>query len=124
MALAAGDAAAAWRWLTQGLAAHRDAGFRWAIPLRLRDLARVAEAQGRPARAARLSSAAAAQHQAIVGRPLRADEGPPFDTPAPGAEALRTRLGDAAFDAAWAEGQAMTLEQAVAYALEDAPDSG
>jgi hypothetical protein len=34
----------------------------------------------------------------------------------------RTTLGEAAA-VAWAEGQAMSLEQAVAYALEDAPDS-
>ena len=32
---------------------------------------------------------------------------------------LRKHLGDVAFTAAWAEGQAMTLEQAVAYALEE-----
>jgi tetratricopeptide (TPR) repeat protein len=32
--------------------------------------------------------------------------------------ATRARLGEASFTAAWAEGQAMTVEQAVAYALE------
>ena len=32
---------------------------------------------------------------------------------------VRASLGDAAFMAAWDEGQAMTLEQAVAYALDD-----
>jgi hypothetical protein len=31
--------------------------------------------------------------------------------------AAREQLGDAAFDAAWAEGQAMTPEQAIALAL-------
>ena len=35
--------------------------------------------------------------------------------------AVRVALGEAALAAAWAEGQAMTLEQAVAYALEDPP---
>jgi hypothetical protein len=30
---------------------------------------------------------------------------------------LRAQLDEATFEAAWAEGQAMTLEQAVAYAL-------
>ena len=30
---------------------------------------------------------------------------------------VRARLGEAAFEAAWAEGQAMTLDQAVAHAL-------
>ena len=33
--------------------------------------------------------------------------------------ARRSRLGDAAFEAAQAEGRAMTFEQAVVYALED-----
>jgi predicted ATPase/DNA-binding XRE family transcriptional regulator len=32
---------------------------------------------------------------------------------------VRPALGDAGADAAWAEGQAMTLEQAIAYALDD-----
>jgi hypothetical protein len=31
--------------------------------------------------------------------------------------ACRTALGDEAFDAAWADGQALTLEQAIAEAL-------
>jgi len=35
--------------------------------------------------------------------------------------AVRGLLGEQAFSTAWAEGRAMTLEQAVAYALEDAP---
>jgi len=34
---------------------------------------------------------------------------------------VRTQLGDATFAAAWSEGRAMTIEQAVAYALEDGP---
>ena len=39
--------------------------------------------------------------------------------------ATRTALGDEAFEQAWREGRAMTLEDAVKYALsaEDAPDS-
>jgi hypothetical protein len=35
----------------------------------------------------------------------------------------RAQLGETAFAAAWAEGRAMTLEQAVAYALEEAPEA-
>jgi hypothetical protein len=31
---------------------------------------------------------------------------------------LRTQLGEAAFATAWAAGHAMTLEQAIAYALD------
>jgi hypothetical protein len=32
---------------------------------------------------------------------------------------VRAQLPEAAFDAAWAEGRAMTLEQAIAEALDD-----
>jgi hypothetical protein len=32
---------------------------------------------------------------------------------------VRAQLGEAVFEAAWAEGQAMTLEQAIAYALDE-----
>ena len=35
--------------------------------------------------------------------------------------AVRSHLHEATFVAAWAEGQAMTLEQAIAYALEETP---
>jgi hypothetical protein len=37
--------------------------------------------------------------------------------------AVRPALGDQAFATAWAEGRAMTLEQAVAYALEEQPSA-
>ena len=35
----------------------------------------------------------------------------------------RAAFGDAAFSTAWAEGRAMTLEQAVAYALDESPSA-
>jgi hypothetical protein len=37
--------------------------------------------------------------------------------------ATRARLDDATWEAAWAEGRAMTLEQAISYALEKIPDA-
>jgi hypothetical protein len=36
---------------------------------------------------------------------------------------VRETIGGAAFAAAWAEGRAMTLEQAVAYALAEQPSA-
>ncbi|HZO27515.1 MAG TPA: hypothetical protein VFH48_16165, partial [Chloroflexota bacterium] len=39
------------------------------------------------------------------------------------ARAARDVLGEAAFASAWAEGRAMTLEQAVAYALDEQPSA-
>jgi hypothetical protein len=37
--------------------------------------------------------------------------------------AAQAGLGDEAFAAAWAEGRAMILEQAVAYALDEQPSA-
>ena len=37
--------------------------------------------------------------------------------------AVRVTMGDEAFASAWAEGRAMTLEQAVAYALDEQPSA-
>ena len=67
-------------------------------------------------RAARLFGAAEALEDSMIARPEFAI----FDNGALQAPIamLRTRLGDDAFAAAWAEGRAMTLEQAIAYALE------
>ena len=50
-----------------------------------------------------------------------ADAGP---TLAQATESLRARLSDAASAAAWAAGQAMSLEQAVADALEEGGGDG
>ena len=36
---------------------------------------------------------------------------------------VRQALGAGGYAAAWAAGQAMTLDEAVAYALEDVPDA-
>ena len=52
-----------------------------------------------------------------IGAPLSASRRPIFDNEV---AAARESLGDdKAFDRAWQEGRAMTLEQAVAYALEE-----
>lgn len=68
----------------------------------------------RSMRAARLLGSATAQREAL-GTAFQ-----PADRPTVGLTeaAARARVGDAAFAAAWAEGQAMTVEQAIADALE------
>ena len=130
MALAEGDTAAARARLTEALTVLRDGGQVWGIPSRLQELAWVAQAQGQPERAARLWGAGAAQYQALLGRPVPAAQrlssdaltlGLPTTTREQAAEAIRVQLGEAGYAAAWAEGQAMPLEQAIAYALEAAP---
>jgi non-specific serine/threonine protein kinase len=78
-------------------------------------MAGVAALRGQPARAARLWGAAEALREAI-GQPLSH-----FDRSHPGYEGLlaaRSRLNDeAAWEVARAEGRAMTIEQAIDYAL-------
>ena len=86
--------------------------------------AALAEMQGAPLRAARLSGAAAALH-AQGERPAAASVGGrPAAAPRPAR--LRLTLACSALSAAeqaaaWAEGQAMAREQAIAYALEELP---
>jgi predicted ATPase/DNA-binding NarL/FixJ family response regulator len=69
-------------------------------------------------RAARLFGAAAAAREAVavyMMPSVRAD----YDR---GVAAARAGLGEAAFDAAWAEGKTMPPERAVEYALEQSPE--
>ena len=81
----------------------------------LEGLAIVAGGQGQPARAARLFSAAAHLRE-IVGTPRLPHRRPITER---GTSSVRSALGESAFEAASAEGRAMTLEQAIAYALEE-----
>jgi len=88
-------------------------GLKHTILLCLEGLARVAVAQGRMERAARLCGAAAA---------LREDRGWPFP-PAKRVEhdrtvaAARRGLGEEAFEAAWVRGHALPLEEAITDTL-------
>jgi predicted ATPase len=98
----------------QGLILFNEVGFRTGILYGLTSLAEVARACQRPTRAARLMGSAGALRE-------RMGAGAPRDTPDDASllDDLRAGLGEDAFSAAWAEGRAMTLEQAIDYALED-----
>jgi hypothetical protein len=74
----------------------------------------VAAAQGQPARAAALCEAAAAA-RTTIGAPLPPAQRASYDATVAAAQAA---LGEDAFAAAWAAGQALPLEQASATALE------
>ncbi len=78
-------------------------------------MAWLAVATGQSARAAQLGGAAEALREAL-GAALHPVLRPGH---ARAVQAVREALGEDACAAAWAEGQAMTLEQAVAYALEE-----
>ena len=82
-------------------------------------LAGIAVAQERFVRAARLAGAADSLRSAL-GIPLGDLDHVRLDR---WLSEPRARLGEKAFTAAWAEGDGMTTEQAIDYALEDNPGS-
>ena len=69
-----------------------------------------------PLRAARLFGAATACHERL-GAPIQLGD-MPFQRAR--LEAVKASLSEAVFAARWAEGRAMSLDQAAAYALSDA----
>ena len=84
----------------------------------LNGLRTVAYFQGAYERAARLYGASDAVRESL-GHQLSAQARALNDRRM---ASMRATMGDAAFEAAWAEGRAMTLEQAIEYAL--APETG
>jgi non-specific serine/threonine protein kinase len=84
----------------------------WSVPFNLEGLATVACMQGQVERATRLFGAAEAIRQAAAN-PLPTDNLAQYQQYL---AALRTQLSPGEFDSAWAEGAAMTVEQAVEYA--------
>src|SRR2546427_777211 len=88
-------------------------GDRYVAPYELIWLGRVALGRGNPTRAATLFAAAKAQFDA-TGLAMDPDEGPEYEK---GLAAIRGALDDAPFEAAWAEGKKMTLDDAVTFAL-------
>ena len=126
LAAARGEHAAARAAYAASLRGFQAVGRRRAVALTLRGLSAVAGAEGRWERALRLAAAAAAA--AGAGPPPLLISGLEWDVPDPaGVEQLRAQaraaLGEAAAAAAWAEGQAMPLEQVVAEALADVPNA-
>jgi tetratricopeptide (TPR) repeat protein len=87
--------------------------FRYCTATALAMLAGPVEAQGRPDRAARLLGASEALFEAMGTGLHPADQ---FEIDRYVA-AVREQLDQATFEAAWAEGRAMSLEEAIVYAL-------
>jgi predicted ATPase/class 3 adenylate cyclase len=114
-----GDDAAARVLFTESLALHRELGHRLGIVKDLEGLAALAVAQAQPERAARLLGAAEALRE-VIGAPLPPADRAGHDRSVP---AVRTALGEQAFATAWAEGRAMSLDEAVAFALEECADA-
>ncbi len=109
-----GDARQATALLREGLGLFRELGHKLGMTTALEGLAELAAAENAK-RAASLFGAAGAIREAI-GAPL-----PPVDSGAQERDlaAVRAHLTEEAFARAWAEGQAMSLEQATRYAETD-----
>jgi tetratricopeptide (TPR) repeat protein len=113
LALQQGEPAAARSLLAESLRRAREIPEIGGKRLAILQMGVVAARQAQAVPAARLLGAGAAMAAGYVLYPRYPRDYEPVLT------ALQADLGDAAFAAAWAEGQALSVEQAVAYALEE-----
>jgi hypothetical protein len=113
MVLRGGDYQRALALFQESLVLRKMLGGREGVARSLAELASVALAQARPERAARLFGAAEAMRE-MVNVPLPPADRVDYDRQL---AVLRIDLDETTFAAAWAEGRAMTLEQAIEYAL-------
>jgi hypothetical protein len=105
--------------LAQGLALSQTLGDQASIAWCLAGLGSVAALDEEPERAARLWGAAERLRQAIGCRPAPAAR----TTYECAMVAARTQFGEQAFATAWERGRALTVEQAIAEALDDAAEA-
>jgi predicted ATPase/DNA-binding SARP family transcriptional activator len=110
-----GDFPVACSRLAESLTLFREMDYTGGLVRTLDRLGGLAVARGDMERACRLLAAAASQRAATGGRTALA---PPQEFEGDVA-AVRSNLNPEAFAAAWAEGQAMTLAQAIEYALQE-----
>jgi non-specific serine/threonine protein kinase len=108
-----GDYALARSLYIESLALRRKHNHRIAIAQSLEDLAALARREQQPGQAIRLLGAATAFCETLDAQPPVAIRAEYEHTMAEG----RAALGEAAFAAAWAEGRAMSLDEAIEYAL-------
>jgi predicted ATPase len=111
-----GDYAGAVERVTEGMSVARKLGYKQVIALCLADLAGVASSLRQGERAARLFGAAITIHQEKVGVSITSTEhGTEYKRDIAKA---RAQLGDEAFDKATHRGSAMSMDEAIEYALE------
>ncbi len=110
VALARGDDRGARKALEESLELARRSGPRWLVPANLEGLAMLEARQLRAESASRLLGTAHGM-RAAMGVPLPLGERSGHERAIAG---LRASLGDARFDEAWAAGQRLTLDQALA----------
>jgi predicted ATPase/DNA-binding CsgD family transcriptional regulator len=97
----------------ESLRMKRDMGDRRGATISLAGLGEIAESMNQPERAARLFGAVEALIEAM-GVVLEGDDRGPYER---GVAAVRAKLGESAFQKMHGEGRAMSLEQAITFAL-------
>ncbi len=115
VALLRGDSERARALYAESMQAQREIGAKLTAPENLLGLACVAAARREAERAARLFGASEALPEAM-GAPLEPGERAPQE---PYLAAARSKLDEPSWQEAWAEGRAITLEEAISYALEE-----
>jgi predicted ATPase/class 3 adenylate cyclase len=115
VALLRGDSERARALYAESIQAQREIGAKVTAPENLQGLACVAAARREAERAARLFGASEALPEAM-GAPLEPGE---MALQEPYLAAARSQVDETSWQEAWAEGRAMTLEEAIAYALEE-----
>jgi DNA-binding CsgD family transcriptional regulator len=114
LALQQGDVERATRSYQESLLLRQETGEKEGVAAALEGLAKVAAAQGQSRSAAQLFGAAESLRTEL-GTPLLPGERASHER---AVAAVRTDLNETAFAQAWAEGQAMTLAQAMTAALD------
>ena len=109
-----GDYVASRAFIIKSLVIHQGEGNKWGISGCFSYQAYLMIAQGQAERGARMLGAVEAMYE-NMGAQIFADEQDEYDHNIATASTL---LGKEAFAEAWAEGRAMSWEQAIAYALE------
>ena len=112
------DNDAARRLAAESLAVEREIGDRPGQLFNLEVLAALAAAEGRAERSVRLYACASVLRQAVESHAIE----PGWPDPEHNVHHLRALLGAEAFAEAWEQGRAMTLDEALDYALEEEPD--
>ena len=113
-----GDPEGAAALYAEVITTYRDAAEGPRLPIPLDGLAIVAALEGRPDRAARLWGASQASLESMSA----ALDTVLHEERAAAITSAREALGDDEFEQLFAEGRAMSLAEAIAYALDDEPD--
>ena len=106
------------RLVAESLAIERETGDRPGQLFNFEVLATLTAAEGRPERAVRLYACASVLRE-VVGSHIVEPGWPDNEH---NVHHLRSVLGAEAFAKAWEQGQAMTLDEALDYALDEEPD--